>query len=71
MKKIFLLSMLFIFGVTGVSNAQLQEGNFMLGADLGSGLTSTTSNGLFGFNLGLNDGARITILELAPKQGIF
>lgn len=70
MKKILLLTACLIFGFTNVSQAQLQEGNFILGADLGSGLTSTTSSGLFGFEIGLNDGAGYNI-GISPKAGYF
>lgn len=70
MKKLFILTTFLIFGFTGISHAQLQEGNFMLGADLGSGLTSTTNSGLLGFNLGLNDGAGYNI-GISPKAGYF
>lgn len=70
MKKILFLTSIFVFGFVGVSNAQLQEGNIMLGTDLGSGLASTTSNGLFSMNFGLNDGAGWEI-GLSPKAGYF
>lgn len=70
MKKILFLSTVFILGMVGVSNAQLQEGNIMLGTDLGSGLASTTSNGLFSMNFGLNDGAGWEI-GISPKAGYF
>lgn len=70
MKKLLILTALLFFGFTHVSKAQLQEGTFMLGADLGSGLTSTTNSGLFGFNLGLNDGAGYDI-GISPKAGYF
>ncbi|MDT0649850.1 hypothetical protein [Autumnicola edwardsiae] len=68
MKKILLLAAFFIVGVTQTSHAQLQEGNFMLGADLGSGLSTPESKGLFGINVGLNDGAGWNI-GLSPKAG--
>lgn len=68
MKKILFLTSFFIFGVTGISNAQLQEGNLMLGADIGSGLATTTSNGLFNLNFGLNDGAGFNV-GISPKAG--
>lgn len=70
MKKLFILTALLIFGFTNVTQAQLQERTFMLGSDLGSGLTSTTNSGLFGFNLGLNDGAGYDI-GISPKAGYF
>lgn len=70
MKKILLITTFLIFGFTSVSHAQLQEGNYMLGADIGSGLTATTSNGLFGFNLGLNEDSGYNI-GISPKAGVF
>lgn len=42
----------------------------MLGADIGSGLTATTSNGLFGFNLGLNEDSGYNV-GISPKAGVF
>ena len=70
MKKILFLASAFILGFTGVSHAQLQEGNIMLGADLGSGVTGTATNGLFGFNLGLDENTGYNI-GLSPKVGYF
>lgn len=68
MKKILLLTSFFMFGIIGVSHAQLEQGNFMLGADMGSGLATTTSNGLFSMNFGLNEGAGFD-LGISPKAG--
>lgn len=48
----------------------MQEGNVMLGTDLGSGIASTTSNGLFSLNFGLNEGAGYE-LGISPKAGYF
>lgn len=70
MKRILLLATIMIFTFTGVSHAQLEDGNLMIGADLGSGLTSPTSNGLFGFNLGLNEDSGYNI-GISPKVGYF
>lgn len=70
MKKILFLTSFFIFGVTGISNAQFQEGTVMLGADLGSGLATSTSGGLLGLNFGLNEGAGFN-LGISPKVGYF
>lgn len=70
MKTILLLSTLLIFGLAGVSYAQLEEGNLMLGTDMGSGITNTTNNGLFSMDFGLNDGAGYNI-GLSPKAGYF
>lgn len=70
MKKILLLTSFFIFGIMGVSHAQLEEGNIMLGTDLGSGIASTTSNGLLSLNFGLNEGAGFD-LGISPKLGYF
>lgn len=68
MRKILFLTTLFFIGITNPSNAQLQEGNFMLGADVGSGLVNPATNGLFGLNVGLNEGAGWDI-GLSPKAG--
>lgn len=70
MKKNLFLTSILIFGIVGVSNAQLEEGNIMLGTDLGSGLASSTSNGLLSFNFGLNEGAGFD-LGISPKLGYF
>lgn len=70
MKKVILLSALLILGFTGISNAQTEKGNLMLGTDLGSGLTSNTSSSLFEFNFGLNEGVGFN-LGLSPKVGYF
>lgn len=70
MKKALLLATLLILGFTNTSQAQLQEGNIMLGADLGSGITATGSNGLFGFNIGLDENTGYNI-GLSPKIGYF
>lgn len=70
LKNAMLLTIAMVFGVVGLSNAQLSEGDYMLGADLGSGLTNTGSNGLFGFNFGLNEGAGFNV-GIAPKVGYF
>ena len=70
MKKLFLLTILLVLGAVTTSNAQLQKGNYMLGSDLGSGITPTGSNGLFGFNFGLNEGAGYSV-GIAPKAGYF
>lgn len=70
MKKILFLTAFFIFGMTNVAHAQLEEGNITLGADLGSGLTTTSTNGLFGFNLGLNENSGYNI-GVSPKIGYF
>lgn len=70
MKKFLFLASVLIFGFSNVSNAQLQEGNIMLGADLGSGVTTTATNGLFGFNLGLDEDSGYN-LGLSPKIGYF
>ncbi len=69
-KNALLLTVAMVLGVVGISNAQLSKGDYMLGTDLGSGLTNTQSNGLFGFNFGLNDGAGFDV-GLAPKVGYF
>lgn len=70
MKKLILLSTLLIIGFTGITNAQIQQGNLMVGSDLGSGLVSNTSSGLFGLNFGLNQGAGYNV-GINPKVGYF
>lgn len=70
MKKIILLGTLLFIGFTSMTNAQIKEGNFMLGSDIGSGLVSNGSRGLFGFNFGLNEGAGYNV-GISPKAGYF
>lgn len=70
MKKNLLLALVLIFGFTAVSHAQLKEGNIMLGADLGSGLSTSTNGGLLGFNIGLNNDSGYNI-GINPKGGYF
>lgn len=70
LKSSMLLTLAMVLGIVGLSNAQLSKGDYMIGTDLGSGITSTASNGLFGFNFGLNDGAGLNV-GLAPKVGYF
>lgn len=70
MKKVLLLATMLIFGFTQTSQAQLQEGNLMLGADIGSGLATSTNTGLFGFNLGLNEDSGYNV-GISPKAGYF
>lgn len=69
-KKSMLLTLAALLGAIGISNAQLSEGDFMLGSDLGSGLITSSNNGLLGFNFGLNDGAGYNV-GLSPKVGYF
>jgi opacity protein-like surface antigen len=70
MKRKLFLAFAFIIGSIHMSNAQLQEGNVMLGADLGSGITTSSTNGLFGFNLGLDEDSGYNI-GVSPKIGYF
>lgn len=70
MKKKLFMTLFLVFGLVGISNAQLQEGNLMLGTDLGSGLASSTSNGLFSMNFGFNEGAGFNI-GVSPRLGYF
>lgn len=70
LKNAILMTAIMILGVVGISNAQLAKGDYMIGTDLGSGITSTASNGLFGFNFGLNEDAGFNV-GLAPKVGYF
>lgn len=70
MKKLILLSSLLFIGFTGITNAQIQKGNLMLGSDIGSGLVNNASSGLFGLNFGLNEGAGYNV-GISPKVGYF
>jgi len=70
MKRLLLLSAIFVLGIIGSSNAQIQQGNVMLGSDIGSGLVNTGSSSLFGFNFGLNEGSGFN-LGISPKAGYF
>ena len=54
---------------TGVAQ-NFEKGDLMLGSDLGSGLVSTASDGLFGINIGLNSGSGFNV-GLSPKAGYF
>ncbi|MGB7394693.1 MAG: hypothetical protein WA913_09895 [Pricia sp.] len=69
--KIGALFVLLLLGGLGSGLAQnFEKGDLMLGSDLGSGLVSTGSDGLFGINIGLNDGAGFNV-GLSPKLGYF
>ena len=70
MKKILLLATFFIVGITQNAQAQLQEGDIMLGTDIGSGIVTSSTNGLFGLNLGLDEDSGYNI-GLSPKIGYF
>ncbi|MDN3595221.1 hypothetical protein [Zunongwangia endophytica] len=70
MKKLLILSAIVLLGSISVSNAQIQEGNFMVGSDFGSGLINTGNSSILGLNFGLNDGAGYN-LGLSPKLGYF
>ncbi|GHA26525.1 hypothetical protein GCM10007103_04870 [Salinimicrobium marinum] len=59
-----------MLGVIGTSNAQIEEGNIMLGTDIGSGITNTNGSGLLGLEFGLNDGAGWNV-GISPKVGYF
>lgn len=65
-----LILLVLLFGAIGIAKAQTNQGNFMLGSDVGSGLISTTSSGLFGLNFGLNEGAGFNV-GISPKVGYF
>lgn len=70
-RPLLLLSVLaFILTGFGTLNAQAEKGDFMLGADIGSGIISKGSSGLFGFDIGLNDGAGFN-LGISPKAVYF
>ena len=70
MKKLLFLTSFLIFGIIGTSNAQVEEGTFVLGADIGSGVATSTSSGLFSFDLGLNEDSGYSI-GISPKAGYF
>ncbi|WP_424493297.1 hypothetical protein [Salinimicrobium sp. GXAS 041] len=70
MKKILLLATFFIVGITQNAHAQLQEGNILLGTDIGSGIATSSTNGLFGLNLGLDEDSGYNI-GISPKIGYF
>lgn len=70
LKSNLMLVVLMLAMGTVAMNAQAQKGDFMLGSDLGSGLIGTGSSGLFGFDLGLNEGAGFN-LGISPKAGYF
>ena len=70
MKKILLLATFFIVGITQSSQAQLQEGDILLGTDIGSGIATSSTNGLFGLNLGLDEDSGYNI-GISPKIGYF
>lgn len=69
--KTLLVFCLTILGGIAMAQAQyFERGDLMLGSDLGSGLVNTGSDGLFGINVGLNDGAGFSV-GLSPKIGYF
>ena len=70
MKKLVLLTTLLIFGFTANTQAQIEEGNILLGADIGSGIVTSSTGGLFGFNLGLDEDSGYNI-GISPKLGYF
>lgn len=70
LKMLFAFSLL-LFGGIGIGQAQyFERGDLMLGSDLGSGLVNTASDGLFGLNIGLNEGAGFNV-GISPKVGYF
>jgi len=69
MKRLFVLSVAILMG-TMIAHAQIQKGNLMLGSDLGSGMITPASNGLFGANFNLNKGSGWNI-GISPKMGYF
>ncbi len=70
MKKFLFLVSVVLLGIPGITYAQLAQGNFMVGTDIGSGLVNPASTGLFSMNFGLNEGAGYNI-GLSPKAGYF
>ncbi|MFS4418211.1 hypothetical protein [Maribacter sp. 2307ULW6-5] len=52
------------------AQAQMEKGDFLLGADIGSGIITKGSSGLFGFDFGLNEGAGYNI-GISPRAGYF
>jgi len=51
-------------------DAQMKKGDFVLGADIGSGFVPKASEGLFGLNFGLDKGAGFN-LGISPRAGYF
>ncbi len=72
MKKVLLALGILALGSikTETVNAQIEKGSVMFGSDLGSGVASSASNGIFGANFNLNKGAGWNI-GLSPKVGYF
>lgn len=70
MKKLIFLTVAGLFGILSISQAQIQQGNLMLGTNLGSGVANPGSNSLFGLNFRLNDGAGYDV-GISPKIGYF
>ncbi|WP_417885877.1 hypothetical protein [Zunongwangia sp.] len=70
MKKLLFLATILFLSSINTANAQIQEGNLMVGSDFGSGLVNPGNNSILGLNFGLNDGAGYE-LGLSPKIGYF
>jgi len=51
-------------------DAQMKKGDFILGADIGSGFVPKASEGLFGLNFGLDEGAGFNV-GISPRAGYF
>ncbi|HET8736291.1 MAG TPA: hypothetical protein VFM69_06815, partial [Pricia sp.] len=67
---VLVFTILFLGGIGTVQAQDFQRGDLMLGTDLGSGLVNSASNGLFGLNIGLNEGAGFNV-GISPKVGYF
>lgn len=68
MRKILFLTSFLLLGVIGTVHAQQEQGDFMLGADIGNGLVNPPSNGILGVDIGLDEGSGWNI-GLSPKAG--
>jgi len=69
LRKFLFATMIGLLSISTM-DAQMDKGDFILGANLGSGIVSKTSNGLFGLDFGLNDGAGFNV-GISPKVGYF
>lgn len=69
--RLFTVWSFVVLASVGIAQAQnFERGDVMLGTDLGSGLVNSATDGLFGLNVGLNDGAGFNV-GISPKVGYF
>ena len=64
------LTIFFYMGTNALEAQNFERGDIMFGTDLGSGLVNSQTDGLFGLNVGLNDGAGFNV-GISPKLGFF